>query len=102
MKAGQIDAELAKKFRRVQKDNFSKMSKFSNFCNFLGSCNSGGIHLVSFYFKLHMFLCNKNYDSAEEILHQIKNEFLDEGDNIEPDVSDPILRPWPCSITLFL
>ena len=55
------------------------MSKFSNFCNFLGSCNSGGIHLVAFYFKLHMFLCSKNYESAGEILHQIKNEFLDEG-----------------------
>ena len=79
LKAGQIDADLAKKFRRVQKENFSKMSKFSNFCNFLGSCNSGGIHLVAFYFKLHMFLCSKNYESAEEILHQIKNEFLDEG-----------------------
>ena len=64
LKAGQIDAELAKKFRRVQKENFSKMSKFSNFCNFLGSCNSGGIHLVAFYFNLHMFLCNKNYESA--------------------------------------
>jgi len=79
LKTGQIDAELAKKIRRVQKENFSKMSKFSSFCNFLGSCNSGGKHLVAFYFKLHMFLCNKNYESAVEILHQIKNEFLDEG-----------------------
>ena len=85
LKAGQIDAELAKKFRRVQKENFSKMSKFSNFCNFLGSCNSGGIHLVAFYFKLHMFLCNKNYESSEEILHEIKNEFLDEGKGSSAD-----------------
>ena len=61
------------------------MSKFSNFCNFLGSCNSGGIHLVAFYFKLHMFLCNKNYESSEEILHQIKNEFLDEGKGSSAD-----------------
>ena len=85
MKAGQIDAELAKKIRRVQKENFSKMSKFSNFCNFLGTCNSGGMHLVAFYFKLHMFLCNKNYESAEEILHQIKNEFLDEAKSFTAD-----------------
>lgn len=29
-----------------------------------------------------MFLCSKNYESAEEILHQIKNEFLDEGNGL--------------------